>query len=229
MIYNISRLLIFIILAFLLLFILLRLKILVVVNRDTLKSKVIVKNKVAAAILSIVMICIFIISIYPFEGFFLTFESVEQSLNYRVFQFNRSDNYITKSDNCYFIFSKNSSAGNINYHSAHINSDKSVGLIDFQSTHHDYSNSSIIDKEDNVHLISCKAIYNKNASETCYFIKYSLPKNQTNNHIINWNNENLNCIFYQKGVYGLYQVIKEGDFADTIDLTVDDVSVKLEF
>lgn len=102
-------------------------------------------------------------------------------------------------------------------------------MIDFKNIEHKYTQAVFTDEVNTPHLITCTAIYDKYANKTCYFIKYALPTGNTDNCSISFESKDLSCIYYKRGVYGIFQFVDEGYFNEFIDLTINNVSIKLNY
>ena len=137
------------------------------------------KNKKLINILTsifITIICITIIS-YPYEGYFIRFKTLEESLNYSVFQYYSMNNAYIEDVNTHFVICK--SGNNYRYHS--INSyDNGYGLCDLKT------NIDIMNKQEHFKfgehyiVLDLTTIYNQISDKTCYLVHaISISENES--------------------------------------------------
>lgn len=200
-----------------------------VINQITGKKKFHIFNKLGSLVAVVISIVIIVISIYPYEGYFLKFNSVEESFNYSVFLGDRWENYEVKGDHCSFMYSKQTNSNNVGYHSVYKNSDNTYSMLDFKCDSHNYKQAVIENSTGENNLVSCHSVYNKLADETCYFVEYWLPKDETNTYKVELNGKELDNLYYSKGAYGVYATVKSEGFADELDIIIEGTSVKLEY
>lgn len=128
------------------------------------------KRKKLPHVLCIIVIYLFlnIIIFYPYEGYFIRFNSLEKSIHYSIYDSYFSSISIVEDDDTVF-FAKNTK-NNITYHSvAKYKND--YGLCDFgiAKGFHIRQESINVPKFDGI--LTVDYILNKNTNKTCYFIK----------------------------------------------------------
>ena len=189
------------------------------------KNKPCVKRKSATIIAVALAVVIIAVSFYPFEKYFIKFSSVEDSFSYSIFQGNQYKIYEHSVEDCVFVYCDKSGVGN--YCSVMQNEDKTYKMIDTNSEKHTYGYSSTDDND--YYLVECNAVYNNVINKTCYYIRNCIPESKKDIDRIFWNKDELQNICYEENAYGEYFIVKEGYFEDTINLTVNDTDIQLNY
>lgn len=239
MFYELFRIIFFIILIVVVSFILIKNKLIVLEvpkenALDVIKTKKMKLTKKSTCFLFVSCAIIFImiaIFSYPFEGAFLRFQSIDDSLRYSIFHNRFWDNYFIENEKCYFVYScKN---GDEKYHSIS-KYDNGIGMVDYDSETYLYQIKGIqtddnITSDENVKILETCAVYNKFADSTCYFVSYYKPTGTEIDNTITINGVKTECIEYKESEKSVYALIKNGFKADTVVININGKEVTTDF
>lgn len=165
---------------------------------------------------------IFLVLGYRFEGYFLTFDNLESSLKYSIVDYNKNEYHIVDADDCYFLYSDDG------YYYTAYKKDGRVGVVDFFSLDCQYNLGCFRISDEDLYITNVRAVYNKQADKTCYFVKNRLDRNQIDEYIIELDGEQMECIEYKKDDYQMYQIVKDGYFEEPLTITVNGVNMSMD-
>ena len=224
-IYEIIRLIGWMFLYFLSFFILIKFGIVsfyktVVNKKDKLKMKVEKKWRFRGVVTCSIIVGI--VSIFPFEGSFMTFDNIESALKYSDSKFNMKNYYIIDADDCYFVHNKKGFD-----HTAYKYNDR-VGLLNYDRVLYPYR-AVFYSVNDGSNSILCDATYNRQADKTCYIHDISFLKNEAKEYNITLDGEKFQRIDYKEGVSAVYQIVTNGYFKKPLTITVNDAPLTMDF
>ena len=222
---EITRWIAWLFLYVLVIFILVRFKIVscyktVVNKKDKLKMKV--ENKWLFSLIVFCSILVVLVSTYPFEGYFLTFDNIESALKYSDNEFDLKNYYIIDADDCYFVHNKKGFD-----HTAYKYNDR-VGLLNYDRVLYPYR-AVFYSVNDGSNSILCDATYNRQADKTCYILDISFLKNEAKEYNITLDGEKFQRIDYKEGVSAVYQIVTNGYFKKPLTITVNDAPLTMDF
>lgn len=177
------------------------------------------KNKRIAYIILASVFAITLISFYPFEGEFIRFNTPEDSLNYSIAKSRFRENTIIEGEGCYFVVSRR--GNNVSYHSISKYGNK-VGMANYKSERKYLGRNISSD-----HLVSCRALYDKNSDSSCYFIAYFSPIGDEEENIVLINGQNAECVYYYKNAVAKYALVIDGKFEEDIVININGVDKKI--
>lgn len=175
-------------------------------------------NKRIAYIMIASVFAVTLISLYPFEGKFIRFDTPEDSLNYSLVDNALRKNTIIEGESCYFVFSQKNN--NVSYYTIS-KYDNKVGMVGYRSK------SKYIGLNDvGKNLVMCHAVYDKNSNTSCYFVINNTPEGEKGDHVILINGKKATCI-YKENAKGVYSLIECGEFRNDVVVTIDSVYISI--
>lgn len=174
-----------------------------------------------AIIQIVIVLLLFCLSFYPFEGMFIRFSSIQSSLKYSNINYNWSEINSISDTNCTFIFAYNDNS--LDYHSISQYID-GFGLTDYDSEIKNYNTTLIYNLEI---FCSANSVYNKYADKTCLFINTQFV-NEDSDLQITCNNIPLNDYYSPYNECRVYYLIIDGNISDDkIDLKINNEAIQL--
>lgn len=126
------------------------------------------KKKFPYILYGISILLILDLIFYPFEGFFIRFNSLEKSINYSISDYYSSDfKIIEDNDTIFFVKLKNS---NYSYHSVAKDNEKYY-LCDFKTCKSSNTKIKYLRESEFSGILQTDIILNKITNKSCYFCK----------------------------------------------------------
>lgn len=145
------------------------------------------------ASLCVTIICVAIIS-YPYEGYFIRFKTLENSLKYSVFQYYSMNNTYIQDENTHFIICKR---GNNHYYHSVNSYDNGYGLCDFKTRTDIMNKQAYFKLNEHYVVLNLTTIYNQISDKTCYFIDAISISENENIEIFDSNGKVLNQVSFE--------------------------------